>query len=392
MILIRWPLLGLILVFVMPLASAIGQSIERPAGQLIQPHPRADISVQHEASKSKLVPILRKTDVAKSKIKAAPIAGGAASQGTSLSKMSSDSKPRRKSPDFSAASIKPVKRVVSKLASSENPLAHQRNSAGVTADGGGLEGLNDDPWDSASKRFDQNDPSLAVSQGVRVEDIIEPTSEYKYSGSRKKNPFIPQVVIGRAGQQKDLNPNDVEIPIINPLQSFAVNQLSVIGVWEGDDGVWKALIQTPTNQGIETKLGDPAGNSGGRIMTITPDSVVVREFSVRADGTREYRDKPLYMGSDKPQGDSSSIGGRVILRPGSTTPEIESPNGSGNQPLGDLNLVPGSQPGTMKTVIPGSELKVPDQLNSNAVSPSSPISMPAGVPPQGMYEYEGGAN
>ncbi len=180
-------------------------------------------------------------------------------------------------------------------------------------------------WDSVSRRLTESDPARDLTGGVRVEDIVEPSSDYQYSASRRRNPFLPDVARTRSLGQRELSPNDVEIPIINPLQSFELRQLAVIGVWEGSDHVWKALIQTPTNQGIETKLGDPAGNSGGRIMSISTDAVIVREFKVRTDGTREYHDVPLYMGSDKPRDDDQIIGGRLILKPGATEAEIERP-------------------------------------------------------------------
>ena len=289
--------------------------IEKPAGDLpIQNVPHSDVkSLPIETSKSKLLPLI-------SKFK---LASGSTKREQSLKNPSSPTK--QAAPPTSAVS-------------SEN------NTRKTLAEAG-------DEWDSAAKKFDQYDPAVNVSNGVRVEDIIEPSSEYQYSSGRKKNPFVPDIKVARrATVQKELSPNDVEIPIINPLQSFTVNQLGVIGVWEGDDHVWKALIQTPTNQGIETKLGDPAGNSGGRIMSITPESVVVREFSVRTDGTREYRDVPLYMGSDNPQHSNGSIGGRLILRPGASTPEIESADDTSQIVTTPPPTVASKSPGTLSTI------------------------------------------
>jgi Tfp pilus assembly protein PilP len=225
----------------------------------------------------------------------------------------------------------------------------------IEADESEVELMDDSAWDSAVKRFDQNDPAGTKKQ-IKVEDIIEPTSEYHYIAGRRKNPFIPGVVLGRPNFSQERTPEDVEIPIINPLQSFSVNQLSVIGVWEGDDRVWKALIKTPNNQGIETKLGDPAGNSGGRIMSIAPEAVIVREFSVRSDGTREYRDIPIYMGSDKEVNDNSPVGGRLILRPGAPSPEIELPDRETAVPLIQPGIEATLNPQTMKTIVPGSEI------------------------------------
>jgi hypothetical protein len=162
---------------------------------------------------------------------------------------------------------------------------------------------------------------------------------------------------GQIARQRELSPNDVEIPIVSPLQAFALSQLSVIGVWETDTHLWKALIGTPATQGIEAKLGDPVGNSGGRIMSINPESVIVREFSVRFDGTREYRDVPLHMGSDLPVEKNAleKVGGRLILRPGASQPEVVAPDqqkNSNNDSLisNSAVVVPGSSPRTLKTI------------------------------------------
>jgi Tfp pilus assembly protein PilP len=183
-------------------------------------------------------------------------------------------------------------------------------------------------WGNVARKFDQEDPAASVTHGQRIENIVEPIAEYQYNGARRKNPFIPKIVKAGSTIKKELNSNDVEIPIISPLQSFAIKQLAVIGVWENEGNIWKALIQTPANQGIETKIGDPAGNSGGRIMSISTDAVIVREFKIRADGTREYKDVPLYMGSDLNVEQNDVPGGRLILRPGALAPEIDKPEPS----------------------------------------------------------------
>jgi hypothetical protein len=134
------------------------------------------------------------------------------------------------------------------------------------------------------------------------------------------------------------------------------------------------LIGTPATQGIEAKLGDPVGNSGGRIMSINPESVIVREFSVRFDGTREYRDVPLHMGSDLPVEKTAleKVGGRLILRPGATQPELVAPDqlkNSNNDSLisNTAVVVPGGSPGTLTTVE-----RVMDPQADTAVSERNP--------------------
>ena len=304
-------------------------NIDKPAGALPVPkieqtRPASNLGL----SKSKLVPLKRRMD----------LASGAAVKATRAKQI-----PAKKS----------VVVKTTKFASVPEPAVNADATAKLpTSDG------DQAVWDSANKRYDYQDPSNMASKTLRVEDIIEPTIDYRYSSARRKNPFVPEIVLtGQMARQRELSPNDVEIPIVSPLQAFALAQLSVIGVWETDAHIWKALIGTPATQGIEAKLGDPVGNSGGRIMSINPESVIVREFSVRFDGTREYRDVPLHMGSDLPVEKNAleKVGGRLILRPGASQPEVVAPDQQQNSNNGSLIsnsavVVPGSSPGTLKTI------------------------------------------
>ncbi len=304
-------------------------NIDKPAGAL--PVPKIEQTLPASSlglSKSKVVPLKRRMD----------LASGAAVKATSA-------KPK-------PAKISVVAKTT-KFASAPEPAVN----ADAPAKGSASDG-DQAVWDSANKRYEDQDSSNTASKRLRVEDIIEPTIDYRYSSARRKNPFVPEIVLtGQIARQRELSPNDVEIPIVSPLQAFALSQLSVIGVWETDAHLWKALIGTPATQGIEAKLGDPVGNSGGRIMSINPESVIVREFSVRFDGTREYRDVPLHMGSDLPVEKTAleKVGGRLILRPGASQPEVVAPDqqkNSNNDSLisNSAVVVPGSSPGTLKTI------------------------------------------
>ncbi|MEI6834228.1 MAG: pilus assembly protein PilP [bacterium] len=304
-------------------------NIDKPAGALPVPKIEQTLPASNLGlSKSKLVPLKRRMD----------LASGAAVKATRA-------KPK-------PAKISVVAKTT-KFASVPEPAVNADAAAKVSASDG-----DQAVWDSANKRYDDQDPSNTASKRLRVEDIIEPTIDYRYSSARRKNPFVPEIVLtGQIARQRELSPNDVEIPIVSPLQAFALSQLSVIGVWETDAHLWKALIGTPATQGIEAKLGDPVGNSGGRIMSINPESVIVREFSVRFDGTREYRDVPLHMGSDLPVEKNAleKVGGRLILRPGASQPEVVAPDQQKNSNNDSLIsntavVVPGSSPGTLKTI------------------------------------------
>lgn len=343
--------------------DTFASSINKPASPVMEHAVEADLDSGRSAiSKSRVVPLKRKMDLATS-----------AATFESNKQDKRDNKPQRLA---QTASIQPNKKTESSDGKTSVKAGNVKQVSASPNDG--------EAWDSAATRYDQSDPAKAVTNGVRVEDIIEPTIDYRYSSARRKNPFIPEVILtGKAARQRELSPNDVEIPIVSPLQAFAVARLSVIGVWETDNGIWKALIRTPATQGIEAKLGDPIGNSGGRLMTINPDSVVVREFSVRSDGTREYRDIPLYMGSDLPAASDEKVGGRLILRPGASQPEIVAPQANLGNPTDSVisaspAIVGGDQPGTLKTVetqspVPASS-ELPSAAAPNQVAPTYPAA------------------
>ncbi len=333
--------LGSVLCFVFFSFASFASSINKPASPVMDHAVGDDLEVGRGAiSKSRVVPLKRKMDLATTKSSGAGKMQSVKS--VKQHKLAQSDSGQLNKDGNSSDLLRPMQDKV-KIKSKEDSQAPRHLQAGET-------------WDSSATRYDQSDPAKTVTKGVRVEDIIEPTFEYRYSSARRKNPFIPEVILtGKTARQRELSPNDVEIPIVSPLQSFAVSRLAVIGVWETDNGVWKALIRTPATQGIEAKLGDPIGNSGGRLMTINPDSVVVREFSVRTDGTREYRDIPLYMGSDLPSGNEDQTGGRLILRPGATQPEIVPPQAAVGSPTDSVisvtpQTVRGDLPGTLKTV------------------------------------------
>ena len=233
------------------------------------------------------------------------------------------------------------------------------NSDDSIADGGSAEVGN--AWDSASSRLDMEEAKLKIEGGIRIEDIIEPTSDYRYSAAKRGNPFLPSPAQHSLSKLVELGSKDVEIPIVSPLQSFSLSQLVVIGVWQSSELGMKALVQTPTDQGIEVSLGDPAGNSGGRIMTITPENVLVREFSVRTDGGREYRDVQLMMGADRAEVTPPVTVGRLILRAGASKSEVDT------EEVPSKNKSGGSGEGAPETVLVP-PAKVPVLRDNSSIS------------------------
>jgi Tfp pilus assembly protein PilP len=171
-------------------------------------------------------------------------------------------------------------------------------------------------WDSYEDKV--GGAAEEITKGVRVEDIIEPPSDYRYAAFGKGDPFVPPVITEEATV---INP--LEIPIVSPLQRYRLQELSLVGIWQHSSGERKAMIMTPANelggsQGIIIKNGDPIGQKGGRILGIGDDYLTIREFTLAPDGTRQYEDQQMFMGR-RPAED---IDGKIRFEPGSKEPKV----------------------------------------------------------------------
>lgn len=144
-----------------------------------------------------------------------------------------------------------------------------------------------------------------VTASIRVEEILEPPTDYHYAAFGKDNPFqSPDLDI----QTSRRAPAGSEIPIVSPLQEYELDTLLVKGIWQLESGEWRAIVMTPKGQGIIVKVGDPI--SAGKVMTIDADGVTTRQYQIRRDGAREFTDRSLLLNSER------SGTGKIILRPG----------------------------------------------------------------------------
>lgn len=178
--------------------------------------------------------------------------------------------------------------------------------------------VDDASWDSYKERNKtlQKNPA----KKIRVEDIVEPLSEYRYAAFGKGDPFIPPLMTEEVVSKVI---NAVEIPLLSPLQQFELRDLSLVGVWQLANGERKAMIMTPSGaadstQGIIVRGGDPVGKRGGRILAIGDNFLTVREFQLGEDGTRQFSDQQMFMG----QNPRSSHLGKIRFEPGAKDPEI----------------------------------------------------------------------
>lgn len=161
----------------------------------------------------------------------------------------------------------------------------------------------DDDWDNQSQV-----PKVRADSGLRIKDIVEPTSEYTYASFGKADPFsvpmsfAPKTLGGTAsteiGPDGEVIPaasaESKEITVNSPLQAYPLNLLEVKGVWQTQEGEFRAIIQTPKKEGVIVKDGDPI--SSGKILTIAKEEIKVRLYKLGVDGVREFTDTEMTFG------------------------------------------------------------------------------------------------
>ncbi len=202
--------------------------------------------------------------------------------------------------------------------------AEQLPTADILAEQVSLDDMSmKDIWDSAS-----SEPAVGsdTSGLTGAEEILNPAEEYHYAAFGRSDPFVRPTYVPAAnpglatGQAGDTAGGDLEIPLVSALQ-VSLNLLRVRGIWEISGGERKALIAvsggSAAMQGLVAKVGDPIGLSG-KIISIDANSVVTRQYKIRADGSREFEDVVLRLG---PEIAANAAGadarkGKIILSPG----------------------------------------------------------------------------
>ncbi len=165
-----------------------------------------------------------------------------------------------------------------------------------------------------------------------AEEILNPPNEYHYAAFGKPDPFVkpfaPPVRTRDTNHDRDggdaigKNKEGYEIPLVSALQ-VSLHLLQIKGIWEIGGGERKALIAVvgekgnTAMQGLIAKVGDPIGLAG-KIIKIEKNSVVTRQYRLREDGSREFEDVVLTLGTSIPNRSAPEAmrKGRVILSPG----------------------------------------------------------------------------
>jgi type IV pilus assembly protein PilP len=115
-----------------------------------------------------------------------------------------------------------------------------------------------------------------------------PESEVAYSSVGKRDPFKSFLGDLRA------TTGAVVTRCNTPLGRFELDQLRLVAVITGlADPL--AMVEAPTGVGYAIRKGACIGKNGGVVATIRTGEVVVTEWAMRADGTREKTETALRL-------------------------------------------------------------------------------------------------
>jgi type IV pilus assembly protein PilP len=117
--------------------------------------------------------------------------------------------------------------------------------------------------------------------------------EWSYSSAGKRDPFRSFLAEARASGKL------LDTRCATPLGRFELEQLKLVAVVTGlEDPV--AMVQAPSGVGYAVRRGACIGKNGGTVLAVRTGEVVVAEWVIRADGTRDRTQTVLSLPKREP--------------------------------------------------------------------------------------------
>jgi type IV pilus assembly protein PilP len=117
--------------------------------------------------------------------------------------------------------------------------------------------------------------------------------EWSYSSVGKRDPFRSFLVEARN------SPSALATRCATPLGRYELEQLKLVAVITGlEDPV--AMVEAPTGVGYAVRRGSCMGKNGGTVAAVRTGEIVVAEWAVRADGTRDRTQTVLSLPKREP--------------------------------------------------------------------------------------------
>jgi type IV pilus assembly protein PilP len=131
---------------------------------------------------------------------------------------------------------------------------------------------------AASQIAKPSAPAAAAPAAAEPKKAAEP--EWSYSSAGKRDPFRNFLADLDKGQ------GSLATRCATPLGRFEIEQLKVVAVITGlEDPV--AMVEAPNGVGYSVRRGACIGKNGGVVASVRSGEVVVTEWAMRADGTRD---------------------------------------------------------------------------------------------------------
>jgi type IV pilus assembly protein PilP len=146
--------------------------------------------------------------------------------------------------------------------------------------------------DSARKPPPAKPGAAAVAQKPAVAPTGEAAKpappEWSYSSVGKRDPF--RSFLAELGQTQ----SGLQTRCATPLGRFELEQLRLVAVVTGlEDPV--AMVEAPSGVGYAVRRGACIGKNGGVVAAVRTGEVVVTEWAIRADGTRDRTQTSLRL-------------------------------------------------------------------------------------------------
>jgi type IV pilus assembly protein PilP len=123
-------------------------------------------------------------------------------------------------------------------------------------------------------------PAAATAAPAKPEAKPELAPEWAYTSVGKRDPFRSFLVEAGSLAGQALT------RCATPLGRFELEQLKLVAVVTGlDDPV--AMVEAPSGIGYSLKRGACVGRNGGVVSAVRSGEVVISEWAIRADGTRD---------------------------------------------------------------------------------------------------------
>lgn len=156
-----------------------------------------------------------------------------------------------------------------------------------------LAGCQEPPPPPPPQKIEKETPPPATEQAAGKQEEEEKEPEYTYDPAGRREPFKTLVKEQIPEEPRELITPDPEIQL-GPLQKFDVKQLKLTGIILGGLGDY-ARVVAPDGKPYTLHIGTPVGQHEGEVVSITDNSVVVKEIYRYEGGEVEEVETPLYL-------------------------------------------------------------------------------------------------